>query len=128
MKFAIAYYLLLIYSTVILKPLIPVAEDAVFHCFAEAYHVATVHAIYGNNHLAKEEANATDDSNNNSAKNTLKTEDAVAFHILATPQDYSIQIFNPQRIYYINPKTPLHKIVLTKPAPPPKFSRDYITI
>jgi hypothetical protein len=45
MKFAIAYYLLLIYSTVILKPLIPVAEDALFHCFAEAYHIASVHAI-----------------------------------------------------------------------------------
>ena len=61
MKFAIAYYLLLIYATVILKPLIPVVEDVLIHCFAEAYHVATVHAKYGNNHLEKELANTNDD-------------------------------------------------------------------
>jgi hypothetical protein len=67
MKFAIAYYLLLIYATVILKPLIPVAEDAIMHCFAEAYHIATVHAIEGKDHVEKEMAasGANDDSSKN---------------------------------------------------------------
>jgi len=63
MRFATAYYFLLLYAMVILKPVIPVAEDALFHCFALAYHVATVHAIEGKDHVEKEmAASSTDDA------------------------------------------------------------------
>lgn len=61
MKFTIAYYLFLIYATVILKPLIPVAEDTVMHFFGEAYHIATVHAAEGKDHVEKEMADSGKD-------------------------------------------------------------------
>lgn len=122
MKFAIAYYLLLIYTTVIIKPIIPVAEDALFHCFAEAYHVATVHAVYGNNHLEKQEANASDDNTNNSAKDILKTEDIVTSHIPVVEENYILPITNAEIFFYMQPSSPLHKIVISKLAPPPKFA------
>ena len=51
-----------------LQPLIPIAEDAIEHCFAEAYHVATVHAKYGNNHV--EIALADDAKDEDNSKNT----------------------------------------------------------
>ena len=91
MKFAIAYYLLLIYSTVVLKPLIPVAEDAVMHCFAEAYHIATVHAIEGNNHVEKEMADPG--ANDNSSKNQKADKTEQTIH--ETAVCYTFIHFNP---------------------------------
>lgn len=54
MKFTLTYYLLLLYSMVILNPVIPIVSDAISHSFAEAAHVAKVHAKYGANHLQME--------------------------------------------------------------------------
>ncbi len=78
MKFAVAYYLILIYSTVILKPLIPVGEDAVMHCFAEAYHIATVHAIEGSDHVEKEMA--ASGANDDASKNQKTDKDEQTIH------------------------------------------------
>jgi hypothetical protein len=91
MKFAAAYYLLLIYSTVILKPLIPVAEDALMHCFGEAWHIATVHAAEGSNHVEKEisASGANDDSSKN--QKTDKTEQAIH----ETAINYALIPLNP---------------------------------
>lgn len=77
MKFATAYYLVLIYATVILKPIIPVVQDALVHCFAEAYHIATVHAIKGNNHLEKELAGSGADADSNKTQKADKAEQAI---------------------------------------------------
>ena len=65
MKVPIAYYLLLLYVTVMFKPLIPIVSDAVSHTFAEAIHIATVHAIYGSNHLEKELSETSSETNTN---------------------------------------------------------------
>lgn len=120
MKFALAYYLLLIYSTVILKPLIPVIEDGLSHCFAEAYHIATVHAKYGNNHLENEIAGTSDNTDNSSNKNTLKEDDAVSVHVVSIEENCCFEIANTILSYIIQPKSPLCKIVLSKTVPPPK--------
>ena len=69
MRFPLAYYLLLVYLTVIFKPLLPIVSDAYAHIFEEAIHLATVHAKYGNNHLNKDLAHDSDTSNA-SQKNT----------------------------------------------------------
>ncbi len=54
MKYAVAYYLFLLYCTVLLRCAIPVACDALSHVFNEEEHIATIHAMYGYNHLQKE--------------------------------------------------------------------------
>ncbi len=122
MKFALAYYLLLIYATVILKPIIPLAEDSLAHCFAEAYHEATVHAKYGNNHLEKEEADTNDSNDNNNNKNVLKEDSANSTHIIFIIEDYCRRIINTKILYVLKPISSLQKIIVSKIFPPPKFS------
>ena len=51
MRYLAAYFLMLFYMVIMLKPLIPVICDAWSHIFAEAEHIATIHAKYGSNHL-----------------------------------------------------------------------------
>ncbi len=119
MKFAAAYYLFLIYTTVILKPLIPVAEDAVVHCFAEAYHVATVHAVEGNDHVEKEMAasGANDDSSKN--QKIDKTEQTI--HESAI--DYTLSFLNPCPLIYSYPfiNESLSNIYIAFVNPPPRI-------
>ncbi len=120
MKFALAYYLLLLYSTVILKPLIPIMKDGIEHCFAEAYHVATVHAKYGNNHLEKELA-ATSSDTNNKDQNSVKSEEATSLHIVTA--EYNYEYFLPKLITNFSVlsllKTP--SVFIAKYIPPPKI-------
>ncbi len=123
MKFALAYYLLLLYSTVILKPLIPIAEDSVEHCFAEAYHIATVHAKYGNNHLEKEVADTNDSNNNSNTKNTLKEDDASLIHIgILMAENICRKNISNKISYILTPTSSIQKITLSKIFPPPKIS------
>lgn len=122
MKFAVAYYLLLIYLTVMLQPLIPIAEDALFHCFAEAYHVATVHAKYGNNHL--ETALANDEKDDNSGKNqtSAKNVEQTLVHI-ATKEISTLNTLKSrsEKIFCCFTQK-LCTIHILKIFPPPKFS------
>lgn len=121
MKFAAAYYLLLIYLTVIFQPLIPIAEDELFHCFAEAYHVATVHAKYGNNHV--ETALANDGKENDSNKNqaSAKYDELTLVHISAKQPVIDCFIKNQAEKIYCFTTDKLPGIFLSKPIPPPKF-------
>lgn len=121
MKFTIAYYLLLIYATVILNPIIPLAEDSVMHCFAEAYHVATVHAKYGNNHLEKQEAGTSDESNSNT-KNVLKEDNNTSVHIAVIEPAFDLDTRNIKSLRFIQPNTSLRNIFLNIVIPPPKSS------
>ena len=81
MRVPIAYYLMLLYVTVMFKPLVPIVSDALSHTFSEAIHIATVHAIYGSNHLEKELSNTSSDNANNKHQNSVNTEDPVPLHV-----------------------------------------------
>ena len=70
-----------------------------FHCFAEAYHVATVHAIYSNNHFENEEADTNDCSDNNNNKNTLKEDDSVSVHVVSVEKVCCFKIINTISYY-----------------------------
>ena len=81
MKYATAYYLFLLYCTVLLRCAIPVVCDALSHICNEEEHMATIHAVYGNNHLQKEIASNETSTNKNAT--TVKYEEPVPVHIQA---------------------------------------------
>ncbi len=118
MKFATAYYLLLIYATVILKPMIPVAEDVLVHCFAEAYHVATVHATQGSNHVEKDMAA---DANDDSSKNQKADKAEQTIH--ETAIDYIFNFLNPHPVIYYHSiiNDSLSNIFIAFVKPPPRI-------
>ena len=119
MKFATAYYLLLIYTTVILKPLIPVAEDALFHCFAEAYHVATVHAVEGKDHVEKEMAASGADEASPKKQQADKAEQPIH----ETTTDYILSPLTPYPLISVYPfiNESIRNIYIDFINPPPRI-------
>ena len=118
MKTDIAYYLLILYVTVILKPLVPVLCDIWSHEFSEIEHISTVHAKYGGHHLQK------DLENNGSEKNqsTLKFDDQVSFHVAKDEYKLHDKCFLIDKEFF---PLQIHKpypVFISKHIPPPKFS------
>jgi hypothetical protein len=81
LKSATAYYLLLLYLTILFKPLIPIIEDAWSHTFNRAEHLATVHAHQGKNHLHEALANSAVDLGGSKHQKSIQSESQVTVHI-----------------------------------------------
>ena len=121
MRFQIAYYLMLLYLLVMFKPLIPVISDALSHTFGDAIHLATVHAVYGSNHVEKELAETGADTDESKSQNTTKGQEPMPVHLSgeATTIDFTLNTTDknyPSFLLYN-----LLATVLSKDAPPPKL-------
>ncbi len=120
MKVTVAYYLILLYVTVMLKPMLPIVSDTLSHTFYEAIHIATVHAIFGSNHLEKELSDTAPD-NAGSKHQNVNLEDQVPFHVsVDTSHDgltfnVADQFYSSLRLYKPKPGFILRNF------PPPKF-------
>jgi len=119
MKFAAAYYLLLLYATIIVKPIIPVAEDILVHCFAEAHHIATVHAVEGKNHVEKEMAKSGNDDTSSKKQKTDKTEQAI--HEIAIDNSFNLLSPNPLKNIRTLLNISLWSIYIDFANPPPRI-------
>jgi hypothetical protein len=112
---------MLLYVTIVLKPLVPVVDDWWQHEFNPIKHQIHVHSIYGSNHLQKELAK--ENSNGNSKnQNALKSQDQVSFHV--SPEigkyDSTLNKINIQHFSFISGKLPF--VLISNQGPPPKFS------
>lgn len=119
MKSDIAYYLLLLYVTVMLKPLIPIISDAWSHEFNEIEHVSTVHAKFGSQHLQKDLA---DERSDNKDQNSLKSQDQVAFHIPQNETTFYFGVTSFDREFHFLKFQKILPAFISKHIPPPKFS------
>ena len=122
MRFPIAYYLMLLYLTVMFKPLIPVISDALSHTFEDAIHIATVHAVYGDNHVEIELAATSSDNDASKNQNTTKVQDPIPVHVSeeATAYEFALNVADknyPSLLLYN-----LMGILISKDAPPPRFA------
>ena len=113
---------MLLYVTVMLKPLIPIVSDALSHTFSEAIHIATVHAIYGSNHLGKELAGTASDDVNNKPQKSINTEDQVTVHISANECLYNFSVQRTDNPFSLLKLFKLKAGFILKQSPPPKFS------
>ena|SRR3569833_515250 len=120
MRFSTAYYLLLLYLTVMLKPLMPLMCDAWDHAFAEANHIATIHARYGANHAEK--AVATGEQNDtNKNQNTTKTNETVPVHVAGEEPAGHIAVLEMTVPYPVLTSSIPPMIVPATPGQPPKY-------
>ncbi len=84
MRFTTAYYLLIIYISVMFRPFVPIVKDVISHTFFETIHIATVHALYGSDHVQKEVSeNNTDTQNNKHHTGGINEESQVQVHVSA---------------------------------------------
>jgi hypothetical protein len=122
MKFVSAYYLFLLYLTVVFQPLIPIICDAFAHTFENEIHLATIHAHYGSNHLETTLAEAGADSKNNEKHATLNNEEPFPVHF---SEEVYVNLFSLKNIPVKHPVANLSLLpfaFIAKQFPPPKFS------
>ncbi len=118
MRWTIAYYLMLLYVTVMIKPVIPVVCDTLSHLFSETEHIATVHATYGINHLQKELSNTTND--NNSRQASVNPEELLVVHIAPAPLVLNLGVIKPLHNYASLKPDIYNSVSMIKDSPPPK--------
>ncbi len=122
MRFTTAYYLMLLYVTVMIKPLIPFIQDEWSHEFHEIEHISIVHAKYGSHHLEKELANADSSNDKSKTQNTVKSEDQVPLHVLIQASKLDPFVHNSSTQYHSFTLCNLPLISIVNQGPPPKFS------
>ena len=122
MRYIAAYYLVLVYVTVMLKPLIPIVSDAMSHALNGAIHVSTVHAKYGSNHLDEELADTASDNTNSKNQNTVKSEEPLPVHISTKECKYDFNVNTSDKQYFDFKSHKLLSVFILKHGPPPKFS------
>lgn len=111
---------MLLYITVMFKPLLPIFNDLWSHEFDEIEHISTVHAKYGSDHLQKEVADTNSD-NNQKGQNSLKAEDQVPFHeaIKECKLTFEISLIDKEFSHFRFHK--LLTVFISREGPPPKF-------
>ncbi len=80
MRYPAAYYLLLLYSTVLMRCVLPVTCDALSHVFNEEKHLATIHAVYGSHHLQSEMAGTVAQSDTGKHTASLQENEPTVVH------------------------------------------------
>jgi hypothetical protein len=113
---------MLLYLTVMFKPLLPLVGDFASHFFAEAYHEATVHAKYGAHHVDAEIANTGAENDNSKHQNTLKAQEPVPFHIIAQKINYTLSFSSLATIKSSFKEDEFSSLPILVPSPPPKFA------
>lgn len=121
MKSPVAYYLMLLYATVMLKPLLPIVSDWWSHEFNEIEHISLVHSKYGSHHLQKEVADTSSDNQNGKSENLSKFEDQIPFHVLPKIHDFILvkSKNNNNFLSYDSGKLPF--VIISNQGPPPKL-------
>jgi hypothetical protein len=83
-----ASLLLLLYAFGVLRPVIPLVNDAVAHCFWKMDHIATVHLENGKYHVHVELAKAGE--NENAPERIIASYEMLAIHISETASSFKI--------------------------------------
>ena len=82
MRSNIAYYLLILYTIAMCKPVLPLVEDKIAHIFWKTDHIATVHHHHGENHAEHEVETATHEEENSKGAKASKTSEPVSIHLI----------------------------------------------
>ncbi len=119
MKKAILYLLLVSYTTIILKPVLPFISDAVAHIFWYSEHIATVHIENGKYHVHDESLAVSKKMDTQKSVPVSKTEKAFSEHFMNTPRF----VFSYQpllHLHFSNLSCNLAHTWLANSYPPPK--------
>lgn len=98
MKSTTAYYLILLYSIAMCKPIIPVLGDFLAHTLWQEEHLQTVHQEHGKNHVHYELMNAAKNEQKDNEPQSTKLSDNVSVHIPTNYQfDFSCLLIVAQK-------------------------------
>lgn len=119
MKITIAYFLLLLYTVAMCKPVLPMVKDAIAHVLWEAEHIATVHHDHGHHHAGDEIAKAVHEDDRNKLPGPSKTPEPVSIHIVLQ-SFYSLVSFSIEKKVFGAKNYSIASHTLDSIYPPPK--------
>ena len=99
MRSPAAYYLLLLYCTVLIRCALPAACDALSHIFNEEQHIATVHAVYGSHHLESQTAGTVDDNHSGKHTASLQQNEPNVVHLFTPYKGYETTVYITSVLY-----------------------------
>lgn len=112
---------MLLYITVMVKPLIPIVNDWWQHEFNEVEHMSHAHAVYGSHHLQHEIADTGSHNDHCNNQNILKSDDQVPFHIWVTEYKNDLNITSFDKQFKVINYLKLSSVFIAPQGPPPKF-------
>ena len=120
LKSPAAYYLMLLYATVMVKPLLPVVNDFISHQFNGIEHISLVHALYGNQHLQNEIAESDSDKKGTRNQNIAKSFEGVSLHLVQGTNTEERTVNNIIiKFMLLNTRIPSF-VLISNQGPPPK--------
>ncbi|TDH23532.1 hypothetical protein EXU57_17170 [Segetibacter sp. 3557_3] len=119
MKSTTAYYLLLLYTLALFKPVLPLVQDELAHLFAHAHHLATVHHDHGDHHAAGEVTEALLEQEEHPGTDLAKSSTPVSIHIIVETEFQYLRLPSPIREFGIAADR-CTTIPVLKHYPPPK--------
>lgn len=119
MKTTTAYYLLLLYTFALCKPILPLIQDEVAHTFWKAEHLATVHQHHGDQHAEEEIAEAEHEEDTDKHPATTKISEPVSVHVVVQILYAIPQPTIDQQKFAVNICN-VSTVPLNKHYPPPK--------
>lgn len=117
----VAYYLLLVYFTIVMSPLLPQVMDSTAHLFNNENHMLSIHARFGNNHARDSMACLSEQQAHDHQQGTKElTQWQVQVHEnIAQPA--TLLNYNYLRSFYpTDQATALKDVLLSISGPPPK--------
>jgi hypothetical protein len=114
-----AFYLVILYTLAMCKPVLPLVQDELAHMFWKARHLQTVHHHHGHHHAQEEVAKAAQEEQNDKHAATSKPSEPIAVHIFShtiykLPQPFL------RKEKYRSMVSSVTTISLDKHYPPPK--------
>ncbi len=83
MRKVIVYHLVIIYALAVIRPILPVINDALAHLFFEHHHLETVHHSHGHQHVQSEMKIISLDIQNFNDSDKIKVLDTLDIHFNA---------------------------------------------
>ena len=119
MKKLLPYVLICLYSTMMLKPVMPYISDAVAHILNFQGHMATVHVHHGKYHVHTEVAEAAKNDSSEKGTNTLKKDASEYEHIVVARDCVLHPLYEACKYFTALPMTAI-SIYLNNDFPPPR--------
>lgn len=120
MRENIAYYLLLLYLSVLFQPFLPIIKDAAAHFFVEAYHENVVHVQLGNDHVDIEISDAGSKTSQESCPQKSLNETSGLYFSEKPLEKFLFTLPFIRNSFSLFPFSCLPDILLSVVVPPPK--------
>ena len=110
---------MLLYISVMLQPLLPIATDWYGHEFNPIQHQIQIHMVYGSHHLYKDVADSNWENSKTNKHTSIKTSETAPVHI-AVQNDYIIPQPTPGKQKFATFACNIYAVSLNRHFNPPR--------